>query len=158
MDFGSIIGFIAIIVISSLLNKDKKGTKPQVQPNKPNPAQRTVKEISNTGKTRGKTFSGGLEDLFSELKVEFDKNFGDTQKKQSSSTSQQNTINEDDLKRENVREVLNTTLKGDSKDYIGEIYSREIGKEEKSLEFNRKSIIQGIIMSEVLEKPKSLRR
>ena len=158
MDFGSIIGFIAIIFISSLFNKDKKATKPQVQPNKPNPVQRDVKKVSNTSETRRKTVSGGLEDLFKELKVEFDKNFGDTEKRQSPSTSQQNIINEDDLKIENRIEALNTTFKDDSKDYKGDIYDKEIGKEEIPIEFNRKSIIQGVIMSEVLQKPKSLRR
>ncbi|QUH21051.1 hypothetical protein [Alkaliphilus sp. B6464] len=158
MDFGSIIGFIAIIFITSLFNKDKKVAKRQVQPNKPSPAQRTVKKASNTSETRRKTFSGGLEDLFNELKVEFDKNFGDTEKKQSSSTSQQNIINEDDLKRENEIETLNTTFKDGSKDYKGGIYGKEIGKEEIPIEFNRESIIQGVIMSEILQKPKSLRR
>lgn len=38
------------------------------------------------------------------------------------------------------------------------IYDGEIGREKTALEFNRNSIIQGVIMSEILQKPKSLRR
>jgi len=159
MDFRSIIGFIAIMVISSLFNKDKKAVKPTIQPSKTTPSGRPAAKVPNSNKNRRTTFTGGLEDLFGELKGEFYKTFEDNGKKQSYSDSQQNTVNIDNVKtNQDVQKDSYNSFKDSSKLDRDSVYEREIGKEEIPIEFNRKSIIQGVIMSEILQKPKSLRR
>lgn len=41
---------------------------------------------------------------------------------------------------------------------VGSVYEGEIGKKRAYVRFDRASVIKGIIMSEVLQKPKSLKR
>jgi len=62
---------------------------------------------------------------------------------------------EDNYEREDIKE---RRPKDTYENYKNSVYAGEIGKNETSIEFNRKSIIQGVIMSEILQKPKSLRR
>lgn len=157
MDFGAIIGFIAIAIISSLFNKDKKSIKPTVRPNRPISSETPVKRV-DPNQNRRKNFSGGLEDLFKEIKVEFDKTFRDTQKEQSYSSIQENIVKENSSEKGNRGRLSKNTLRDDTKKAKNSVYEGEIGKEEIPIEFNRKSIIQGVIMSEILQKPKSLRR
>lgn len=164
MDFGAIISFIAIILISSLFNKDKKTAKTSrtsrtfkapVQPNRSNLPNGTAKQGPNVNR---RSLSGGLEDLFKELRTEFDKTFSDNESNQHTYTLEEEASSikmENDYKEEDTKERKS---KDTSEIYKNSVYAGEIGKNEVSIEFNRKSIIQGVIMSEILQKPKSLRR
>lgn len=164
MDFGAIISFIAIILISSLFNKDKKTAKTSrtsrtftapVHPNRSNLPNRTAKQDTNVNR---KSLSGGLEDLFKELRTEFEKTFSDNESNQHTYTLEEEASS---IKMENNYEEKKTkvkNLKDTSEIYKNSVYAGEIGKNEIPIEFNRESIIQGVIMSEILQKPKSLRR
>jgi len=164
MNFGSIIGFLVIMVISSLFNKDKNAKRPSAQPSRPEPSGRPNAKEPNAKQSKRKTFTGGLEDLFSELKGELDKTFGDTEKKQSDSNLSHNTMETNNVEvNKNAHKFMSSRLKDNSRQnrdsvYEDEIGKEEIGKEEISIEFDKKSIVQGIIMSEILQKPKSLKR
>jgi len=147
------------MLISSLFNKDKNAKRPPAQPSRPTPPGRPVTKAPNSNQGRRRTFTGGLEDLFSELKGEFDKNFVDIEKKQSDPTYNQNAIDTSNVEvKKNVHKSMSSRLKDNSRPDIDGVSAGEIGREDISIEFNNKSIVQGIIMSEILQKPKSLRR
>jgi len=159
MDFGSIVGFLAILFISSLFNKAKNTANPPARPNRSPVPMRPTAKTSDANKNRRTTFTGSLEDLFSELKGEFEKNFGDTDKRQPEQYLQQdNTSENDSVLKQNPEKPSYRRLKDDTILDKSSVYAEEIGQEKISIEFDRKSIVQGIIMSEVLQKPKSLRR
>lgn len=158
MDFRTILAFIIIAFISSLFNKNKTPTKPTVKtdesvPREPPP----IMKVPDIGKNKEKKFPGGFEDLFREVRLELDKAFREAQKEQTSLT-EQDAIEEDDTKTEQKIHPPKVTPARDIKRVTGSVYEGEIGKEETYIKFDKKSVIQGVIMSEVLQKPKSLRR
>lgn len=159
MDFRTILTFIVIAFLSSLFNKNKTPTKPRVDTGKP-----TSQDSPSSGKASGpdenkrKKISGGLEELFKEMKSEFEKTLKEPQeKKQTHFPMEQDTKGEDNTVVERDSRSLGGALKRDIRKAAGSVYEGEIGKE-AYIKFNRKSIIQGVIMSEILQKPKSLKR
>ena len=165
MDFTSLLGFIVIAVISSLFNKKDNTTKRRkkanttMRPKAPTTSGESVTSMSEKGNGRKRTFSGSLEDLFSELKLELDKNLNETKVKQSYYDPDQDVVTKDNIEveREEKKDWHDNPM-DDHKLNKDTVYHGEIGKNETPIEFNRKSIVQGVIMSEILKKPKSLRR
>lgn len=162
MDIRAILAFIAIAFISSLFNKNKTGAKPSDTTNRSAPGKPvSTGKTATTTQTRRKSLSSGLEDLFREMRTEFEKNFGGGQKGQAHSTIDNKTEKEKDVRTDqNIQKphISNNTTIEDSKRIAGTVYEGEIGKEAVNIEFNKKSIVQAVIMSEILQKPKSLRR
>lgn len=164
MGLESIIGFIIIAVVSSLFNKENTARKRQAgrgqtttTPDTYRPT--TVTKTSATGMDSRRNFTGSLGDIFNDIKAEIDKNFGEESRTQSPMSPQPQTPIEGKVVKDNRRlGNPNNSVKETTKKYESTVYDGEIGSNEILLEFNEKSIIQGIIMSEVLQKPKSLRR
>ncbi len=156
MDFGAIIGFIVIVFISSLFNKNKNPAKPTTK-TRPMPSQIPEKKPSSQKENRTKKLSNGLEDLFKEIKVEYDKKIGDTQEGKKDLYPEQDSLSKYSAKTNQSIKGSKYTLKNNIRKVKGSVYEGEIGKEE-SLNFSKESVVQGIIMSEILQKPKSLRR
>lgn len=173
MDFGSIIGFLIIAGISYVFNDNKnKSNRKSTSNNKTSTVKRSVERKSdeyssskridtrNTTTTKTKGYRNNLEDLFKELSGEFNRNFKETPKKDTPVTSQdqmKTEIKSDSNKKEKLKSP-NTDLKPNSEIVKNSVYDGEIGNNENIVEFNERSIIQGVIMSEILQKPKSLRR
>ena len=65
---------------------------------------------------------------------------------------------EDSAEMEQETDPPEDILSKDNKKIKGSVYEGETGKEEGYIEFNKKSIVQAVIMSEILQKPKSLER
>ncbi len=162
MSFRVILSFIVITFISYLFSKDKTPAKPTINTNEPvsRDLQSPIDKIPDTDKNQKRGLSSGLEDLFKEIKTEFEKNLVEkkTEEKQSHSTIEQ------DAKKENNTEIGDKThlskraFAKDVKKVAGSVYEGEIGKEKIYIKFDKESIIKGIIMSEVLQKPKGLKR
>lgn len=173
MDFGSIIGFLMIAGISYLFNDNKnKSNQKSTSNNRTSTVKRSIERKSdeyssskrtdtrNTTTTKTKRYRNNLEDLFKELSGEFNRNFKETPQKDTSVTSQnqmKRQIKSDSNEKEKLKSQK-TDLKPDSEVVKNSVYDGEIGTNENIVEFNEKSIIQGVIMSEILQKPKSLRR
>ncbi|MCK9268404.1 MAG: hypothetical protein M0P14_06820 [Alkaliphilus sp.] len=158
MDFRTILAFIIIAFISSLFNKNKTPTKPTVKTDEPVPREPApLRKVPDIGKNKDKKFFGGFEDLFKEVKLELDKALREAQKGQASLT-EQGATEEDDTKIEQKIHPLKGTPARDIKRVTGSVYEGEIGREERYIKFDKKSVVRGVIMSEVLQKPKSLRR
>lgn len=158
MDIRTIIGFLVIVFISSLFNKNKNTAKPTTKSSEPMPSQIPKKKPSSHNETRTKSFSGGLEDLFKEIKAEYDKGFANIQKQEKYYPPEEDITEKHIDKIDQRVQDSKNTLKNKVKKVKGSVYEREIGKEQVSIDFNKESVIQGIIMSEILQKPKSLRR
>ena len=158
MDFGSIIGFLAIAFISSLFNKDKNAKKPQVQRSKTTTAGNPATKPPNVTKPRMPAFTGRLEDLFNDFRGEIDKTLRDNDKTQSYLAPNQDIANSDNIELKQKENKSMSSRLIDNSMVRDSISDGEIGKEEILIEFDKKSIVQGIIMSEILQKPKSLRR
>lgn len=166
MDFGSIVGFLMIAGISYLFNNAKNSS---TENSKPNRTQTTTREENNTRKNTTTKMRTSLEDVFKDLSKEFNTNLGENSKKQPENTSKKvvNTEIKTDSYR-NKKPIKSSENKKNSdskkglrfntKENTDSVYSGAIGEDEKLIEFNKKSIVQGVIMSEILQKPKSLRR
>ncbi|MDI9475477.1 MAG: hypothetical protein ACOX0L_04360 [Natronincolaceae bacterium] len=154
MNFRTILAFIIIAFVSSLLNKNKTPTKPTTEANRPVPREPLpVDRPSGTTENKRKGFSGGLEGLFEEIKAEFERAQRGIQKEQVHSPAEKTIKEENGAK---VKQKTHTSK--DIRRVAGSVYEGEIGKEEIRVRFDKKSVLQGIIMSEVLQKPKSLER
>lgn len=146
MSWESILGFLFFIVISSLFNKGKdKNTK----------RQRNVQTKNTTSKR--KTM---LEDVLKEFKSDIDTIFGDD--KQKSENVQKPSRSEStrtDSQKKTIAPKVREDVKAELAYVKDSVYSGEIGSGEGSykIHFDRKSVIQGIIMAEILDKPISLR-
>lgn len=158
MDFRTILAFIAIAFISSLLNKNKTSTKPTVKTDRPEPLKpQSVDRTPDTTETKRKGFTNGLEGLFEEIKAEFERAQKGVQKEQIHPPEEIAEGKTGARVKQKAHTPRDTSTK-DVKKVAGSVYEGEIGKEETYIRFNKKSILQGIIMSEVLQKPKSLER
>ncbi|HZK58147.1 MAG TPA: hypothetical protein VFD17_07535 [Clostridia bacterium] len=158
MNFRTILTFIVIAFISSLLNKNKTSTKPTVKTDRSAPSESPpVDKTPNSVENRRKSFSKELEGLFEEIKIEFDRIHGGGQKEQVHSSVEGAAEEENSS---GAKQKLHSSKEAPAKDarrIAGDVYEREIGKE-AYIGFDRKSILQGIIMSEILQKPKVLKR
>ncbi len=159
MDFRTILAFVIIAFIGSLFNKNKTPAKPTVKTDEPvSRDPEPLKKIPDIGKNKEKKFFGGFEDLFREVKLELDRALREAQKGQTPPTMEQGATEEEDTKIEQKIRPLKDTSARDIKKVVGSVYEGEIGREERYIKFDKKSVIRGVIMSEVLQKPKSLRR
>lgn len=162
MDFRTILAFVIIAFIGSLFNKNKTPAKPTVKTDEPvSRDPEPLKKIPDIGKNKEKKFFGGFEDLFREVKLELDRALREAQKGQAPLMEQameQGATEEEDTKIEQKIRPLKDTSARDIKKVVGSVYEGEIGREERYIKFDKKSVIRGVIMSEVLQKPKSLRR
>ena len=168
MGFETIIGIVVVILSVVLTSKDKKNQKTRQRKNwqtSTTTSSQPMKRQENN--PRKGAFGGSLEDLFKELRTEFEKNYGVAKKEEVESTTGQDVSRTSNMEVNREERVLykansylgdSSTLDRNSVDSKGTVYDKEIGKNEKEFELDKKGILQGIIMSEVLQKPKSLRR
>lgn len=163
MGFETIISIVVIIISVVFSSKEKKNQKASQGRNwqsNTTTTPRPVKRQENN--LRKSAFGGSLEDLFKELRTEFEKNYGGVKKEVVEPTIQQNLPSTSNIEMNRDERTLykpnnyNSTLDNSSVDSKGTVYDKEIGRNE--IEFDKKAILQGIVMSEVLQKPKSLRR
>jgi len=194
MSWESILGFIAIAVISSLFNKGKNQTtqrrtsndprslnpsRPMETPsnNTPRPSmeRRTTVQRPAVNRTTVQTNkpvsqqtpkrqspTGGLEEMIRELQ----KNMGDVFNQ---STAREEVQQGNDTKavekevieetNRNITSPVEVEAASKKSTVVSPILKNEIGRENiGKVKFDRRSILQGVIMSEVLDKPKSLKR
>lgn len=155
MNFRTILAFIAIAFISSLLNKNKTSTKPTDKIDRPVPQKSPpVDKVPDITEGKRKGFSKELERLFEEIKTEFDKAHGGDQKEQAHSSIEKVTKEENDARTKQKSHFPKGVSIKDPRKVAGSVYEGEIGKEEVYIKFNKKSVIQGIIMSEILQNRK----
>jgi len=172
MNWGSILVFLAIGIISSIFNKSKeqqrRGKSTQVR------GATTKPQPSTTQQAKPRRTSGGLEDMLREFQRDINTVFGDLQPSNNSNEEKpikniepvETELEVYEENYETVAEANYTTEDYTTEDYTakvpeikGKVYENEIGAESKpSLSFNNKSLVEGIIMAEVLGKPKSLQR
>ena len=158
MNFRTILAFIIIAFISSLLNKNKTSAKPTVKTDRPEPPKPpSTDRIPGTTESKQRSFPGGLGELFEEIKAEFERTQRGIQKEQVQ-PPEENTEKRNGATAKQRAHTPRDTSRRDVKKVAGSVYEGEIGKEETHIRFDKKSILQGIIMSEVLQKPKSLER
>ncbi|MBM7614650.1 hypothetical protein [Alkaliphilus hydrothermalis] len=177
MSWESIIGFIAIALISSIFNKGKNQTTQRRTSNdrrSPNPSRPMEAPNNNSSrptvggdrpvsqqspKKSSKTV--GLEEMIRELQ----KNMGDvfnqsTAREEIQQEKATKAVEEEKIKKR-IKDVksLKEVVSVSNQSTVSPILENEIGRGNVGkVKFNRHSILQGLIMSEVLEKPKSLRR
>ncbi|WP_026476299.1 hypothetical protein [Alkaliphilus transvaalensis] len=175
MSFEAIIGFIVIAVISSLFNKSKEQntakrneTQRNDVPNRNEAPQRPASpqhpKTAPKPQPRPKRTVTGLEDMLRELQKNMRDTFEQYETKQEEtiteiSTTETVRTENKPLKQESKGTVVKQREKVKQDENIPSVISGgEIGRMKVSkVKFNRQSVIQGIIMSEVLGKPKSLR-
>ena len=162
MSWEAIIGFIFFALISSLFNKGKKETTPRktINPSRTNDPTRTNNPPRPQSTTTAKPKvqprrPSGLEDMLRELQ----RNMGEAFEQYS--PKEQEPIKEEIVeKMEPVKSVvqqessISSKGKVDTPITVGGIGRKSTGPK---LDLDRKAVLQGIIMSEVLGKPKSLR-
>ncbi|ABR49176.1 hypothetical protein Amet_3036 [Alkaliphilus metalliredigens QYMF] len=173
MSFEAILGFIAIAVISSFFNKSKEAktrrtgpsqgqSRPNTRPaqSKPQPATRQGQRRPSTGPT------GGLGDLFRDFQKDLNEVFGEATRTGGTARKSQQYSQMEEESPEKQPEIVEKskilktertvkTKKSDTrKDVIqaGEISAQDL------ISIDQKSILQGVIMSEVLGKPKAKQR
>ncbi|AOY77557.1 hypothetical protein [Clostridium formicaceticum] len=158
----SIIIFIIFAIISSLFGKNKKNNKPPVP-----------RETNGESETPTINHKGRLGELFKELKGDFETVF----KENTASTEMaeeepvyetpyeyENYYEEDmqdkDLKTKQVLEQRQPMRETRESLQEKTIYENEIQEKpvNQGISFDEKALLQGIIMSEILGKPKALKR
>lgn len=165
MDFRAVLAFIGIAFISSLFNKNRAGSKPvedtrqpiENRPMPPSQAPVTPRKPSmDQEEKRG--LPRGLDDLFREMKREFKKHYLGDEKEGPSPPVEEAREPKRDMGTGQGGQPASIPPIRASKKIRPTVYEGEIGKEEIDIDFNKRSLIQGVIMAEILQKPKALRR
>ncbi|MCC5910340.1 MAG: hypothetical protein JJT76_07880 [Clostridiaceae bacterium] len=167
----SIIIFVIFAIVSSLFSKDKKGKGPtkRTPPQHPSQTQQPPRLQKTTTRNAGR-----FGDLLKDLKGDFEEVFKEGQQtqqqqqqtQQTPSTHQQYNEYENQygyVEEEHIEKTYETDKPKtqEKKDTVkGSIYEGEIGGEMHpgKLSFDQQSLVKGIIMAEVLGKPKSMKR
>ncbi len=159
MDFIAILSFVVIALISYLFSKDRIPSGSATDTDVPaSPESRPAKKVPGTGRNKKRGFSGEFGELFEEIKMEFDRTFEKVEKKQADPYVEEDVGRGDIAKTKQKTPPPKKVLEKDVKKVAGGVYEGEIGKSETYISFDKKSVIKGIIMSEILQKPKSLKR
>ncbi|KAB3533257.1 hypothetical protein [Alkaliphilus serpentinus] len=168
MNWGSILVFIAIGIISSIMNKSKEQQRRARSSQGNNTAPRPqVKPQPTMQQAKPKRAPGGLEDLLKEFQRDISTVFGELQQDNKPKDKQViRTIESKEMELRRSKEEDKTleatkyTIEdpvASEPESISSIYKNEIGRKGKTpLNLNKKSIMNGIIMAEVLGKPKAL--
>ncbi|KAB3535350.1 hypothetical protein F8154_06690 [Alkaliphilus pronyensis] len=169
MNFESIIIFVIIGILSSIFNKSKQQQrrKPRQQQNtRLNPTKEPTRSNSTTVKKHL-----GLEDMLKDLHKDINTVFGeykDTQEaKKTVKAKKTKVVNEARIQpeletyEEDTRSLKETKYTVEDSvanppNEIGSVYEKEIGDPQIDLSLNESSLVKGIIMSEILGKPKSM--
>ena len=176
MNFQSIIGFIFFIIITSLFNKGKQQqgqNRRRTQPMHRDPSTSTATpRYQQNSKPSG---GNRLEDMLREMKSDVRGVFGELQGHNTPKAPLKEAVIEEPVEdhretwdgeyyyheeTEEVEESKALTNKSDMTTYDedeGSFEEEGPPKKRNSLKLTQNSLVQGIIMSEILDKPKSLR-
>ncbi|SCX94048.1 hypothetical protein [Alkaliphilus peptidifermentans] len=166
MNWGSIVAFIVIAILSSVFNKNKQPRQREERTHQPinNPERQAQPSRTTVQKTAKK--STGLEDMLKEFQKDISTVFGEYQQQDEPNEAIDNTVQAEISRQEEEIETLEAT-KYTTEDSVakpplktGSIYKKEIEykNQDITLSFSQSSLVEGIIMSEILGKPKSMQK
>lgn len=171
MNWGSILVFIVIALVSSIFNKNKEQQRRarNSQDSNPGPPPAVGQSHQPVVKTsqQPKPRSGpmGLEDMLKEFQRDISTVFGSPQP---TAETPVETIKPTEVELERYQEDDSTlkettyTTEDDvarEPEAVGSIYEKEIGRRpEPSFSFNKNSLMNSVVMAEILGKPKSLQK